>query len=64
MMLEGLGPLSNDEEVTAEKLQEALTPRYRHEDRDRLKVFVRGRRGCSAVGAGLLEGLNRGSTTS
>ena len=63
MMLEGLGPLSNDEEVTAEKLQEALTPRYRHEDRDRLKVFAQRRRGCSAVGTGLFEGFNRGSTT-
>ena len=39
MMLEGLGPLSNEEDATAEKLQNALTPRYRHQDRERLKLF-------------------------
>jgi pimeloyl-ACP methyl ester carboxylesterase len=39
MMVEGLGPLSNDESATAEKLQMALTPRYRHQDRERLKLF-------------------------
>lgn len=39
MMLEGLGPLSNDENLTAEKLKNALSPRYRYQDRDRLKLF-------------------------
>ena len=39
MMIEGLGPLSNAEDATADKLRSALTPRYRYEERERLKNF-------------------------
>ena len=39
MMLEGLG-LEQRRRGNRSEASEALTPRYRHEDRDRLKVFA------------------------
>ncbi len=39
LMIEGLGPLSNEEDATTKKLSAALTSKYRFQDRERLKHF-------------------------